>query len=101
MTDPVIEPPPHPQDAYLLRLHGAGDGSVMPYCRHCADPIGILPRPATLDVVNQAWVLHLEAVGAGEPLPDYRCRLPHPLRPSPACQTCREHGHVRPGDDRG
>lgn len=41
-----------------LRLHGAGDGSVMAYCGPCRNPLPILPRPLTLDALLSAWAEH-------------------------------------------
>lgn len=46
----------HSPDA--LRLHGAGDGSVMAYCGTCRNPLPSLPRPATLAAVHEAWTQH-------------------------------------------
>ena len=43
----------------LLRLHGAGDGSVMAYCGLCREPLPSLPRPATLAAVEERWREHL------------------------------------------
>lgn len=45
-----------------LRLHGAGDGSVMAYCGDCREPLPHLPRPATLAAVRDAWEAHLAEV---------------------------------------
>jgi hypothetical protein len=45
--------------AAVLRLHGAGDGSVMAYCGVCRNPLPHLPRPATLEAVLAAWRSHL------------------------------------------
>lgn len=46
----------------LLRLHGAGDGSVMAYCGECREPLPPLPRPATLAAAQEAWDAHCIAV---------------------------------------
>jgi hypothetical protein len=53
----------HPTDPGTLRLHGAGDGSVMAYCGICQEPLPILPRPATLAAVERRWTEHLSTVG--------------------------------------
>lgn len=45
-------------DPAVLRLHGAGDGSVMAYCGLCREPPPHLPRPATLSAVEEAWGRH-------------------------------------------
>lgn len=49
----------HTLDPAALRLHGAGDGSVMAYCGTCREPLPILPRPATLGAVQDRWDTHL------------------------------------------
>lgn len=49
----------------LLRLHGAGDGSVMAYCGLCREPLPVLPRPATLAAVEERWDAHLAEMPRG------------------------------------
>jgi hypothetical protein len=50
----------------LLRLHGAGDGSVMAYCGACREALPHLPRPATLGAVQAAWTAHLQELSRAE-----------------------------------
>jgi ribosomal protein L34E len=54
----------HSRDAGQLRLHGAGDGSVMAYCGACKDPLPSLPRgrALTLAVLEERWRDHLAEV---------------------------------------
>lgn len=43
-----------------LRLHGAGDGSVLAYCGGCREPLPRQPRPLTLAALLSAWEEHVE-----------------------------------------
>jgi hypothetical protein len=58
----VSAPVPLQHTPAVLRLHGAGDGSVMAYCGVCRQPLSILPRPATLEAVEECWGDHLAEV---------------------------------------
>jgi hypothetical protein len=61
---PDQDPRYHRRDASALRLHGAGDGSVMAYCDSCAQALSRLPRgrALTLAVLEERWAAHLREV---------------------------------------
>lgn len=78
----------------MIPLRDPRQGPASVPCPYCGAPVGEVCM-SVRDGVSRLdyWHSSRDRAYAARWL-DERCAAPHPIKPSPACQRCREHGHV-------